>query len=331
MKSRGLNLGRYVSLGTFVLLELIVLFYFVPFFIPLGEGAIGEGFNVTTSLTVGASFPTILNVSIDEDAETVILTANDTTLVSCVARIVDFNGEEEISNVTGVFYDVSNASYMDLSDNNNHYTNSSCVINTTFDIWRGHEDDEYHFLATCTFEVEYYANPGSWNCSVLVTDRDGLQDRADDNIEISELLAIGIPDMIDYGTVNATYVSDEQLADVENLGNVALDLQLSAFANEPEDGLAMICTLGLNGTIELGHERYNLTSSTSGHLSLSEFQEVYKQVQPTDVLEEINLNYRFNDTESEAINPTYWRMYVPVGVAGTCAGKVEISAIKSGA
>jgi hypothetical protein len=68
------------------------------------------------------------------------------------------------------------------------------------------------------------------------------------------------------------------------LGNVELDVQMSAFGVVPNDLLAMNCTLGLNGTIGLEHERYNVTNSTPGALSLTEFSESYKAVSDNSVL-----------------------------------------------
>ena len=37
-----------------------------------------------------------------------------------------------------------------------------------------------------------------------------------DSITISQLLALGVPDIINYTRVNATFVSDEQIANVTN-------------------------------------------------------------------------------------------------------------------
>jgi hypothetical protein len=56
----------------------------------------------------------------------VTLTANTTTTVNCVSRIVDFNGEYEIAGVTGALFDENNATYGDDADNNNYYYNDSC-------------------------------------------------------------------------------------------------------------------------------------------------------------------------------------------------------------
>lgn len=302
------------------------------FSLALTSAGIDENLTVETNLTIGASYPTILNVTIDDSASNVTLIANNTKTVTCTSRIVDFNNESNIINVTGAFYDSNNASFGDSVDNNNYYANNSCFINTSFDSWdldgTTYQDDIYHVLATCTFEVEYYANPSSdWVCNVTVTDNDSLQDNNNDSIEILSLLAMGIQDSIDYGTVNATYVSEEQQVDVENLGNVMMDLQISAYAETPQDGLAMNCTLGLNGTISQDYERYNLTDSTSTSVSLTEFLLGYKKVANTDVLESIGLNFRHNDETSEAINPTYWRIYVPTEVAGTCEGNLVFSAV----
>lgn len=95
------------------------------------------------------------------------------------------------------------------------------------------------------------------------------------------------------------------------------------------DGLSMNCTLGSVGNISINYERYNLTSSIAGDLSLGDFEANYSNLTSTSVVREFNLNYRQNDAVNEAINSTYWRIYVPTGVAGSCSGNIIFGATQS--
>lgn len=313
----------------FVFVEVFLLLGIGFSFIPFASSGSGDNVTVNGTLNVSESYPTILNISIDSGAETITLIPNSTKKVYCVGRVVDFNSDDSIDSAIGYLYDDSVATISSLDDNNNHYTNSSCEIITDFTNWNGYEDDEYHALVNCSFDLEYYSNPSVWHCALNVSDNVSLTDEVDgDTINVSELLAIGLPDYVNYGEVNATYVSNEVVLDVENMGNVQTDMRVSAYAQTPGDNLAMSCSLGLNKTILIDNEKYNISSSNSGALSFTEFESVYKSASSVDVLEEINLNYRQDDILSDAINPTYWRIYVPRGVAGTCSGNIVFSAVR---
>jgi hypothetical protein len=308
---------------------ILILLLFSLYSIPI-EGVIGTpNATVTSELTVGNVYPEILNVSIDNDAATVTLVANSTKLVICEALIIDYNNESDIDTVTARFFDESNSSYGGTPDNNNHYRNNSCDINRTFGTWRGIADDEYLALGNCTFSVWYYANPSEWNCTVWVNDTANLNDTGSDNITVSELLAIALPDTINYGTVNALEVSSENTTNVTNVGNVNLNLSLSGYARTPGDNLAMNCTLGSNRTIPIYYEQYNLTASNTSTLNFSQFDSLYVNLTSNVVTREFNLNYRQNDTNTHAANATYWRIYVPIGVAGTCNGSVVFGATQA--
>ena len=138
----------------------------------------------------------------------------------------------------------------------------------SFGSWNGVNDDQYMALATCTHQVQYHANPSTWNCTVFVNDSVGFNDTASDldDISVNSLLAIGLPNTINYGTVNATYISNENITNVTNLGNVMINLSLSGYGFVENDGNAMNCTLGPAENISIEYEKFNLTSTTPGDL-----------------------------------------------------------------
>ena len=184
-------------------------------------------------------------------------------------------------------------------------------------------------MANCLFDVYYYARPGEWNCTVEVHDYSGYSDKNSNVTNMEVLLALGLPAVINYGEVNATYVSDEQTANVTNFGNVQINLSLQGYAQELEDGYAMNCSLGSDPFIPIYYEKFNLTAPNLGDLSLSEFEGFYENLTTTPIIKEFNLDYRQNDEENDAIEPTYWRIYVPRGVAGTCEGNIVFGAVQA--
>ncbi len=272
---------------------------------------------VKTNLTVGNVFPEVSNVTIENNASTLALTPNSTRTIYCSGLVTDYNGWEDIDNATATFFHIVNSSYVDTNDNNIHYTNYSCSItqNGTYTVW-----------ANCSLDIWYYANPGTWNCTLRAEDKKNKEGYGSDTINISSLLALGLPDFIYYGEVNATEVSLENLSNVTNYGNVKINLSLSGYGFSPNDGNAMNCTLGVLKNISVQHEKYNLTTSNSGILDLPQFIANYTNLTSSPVVKRFDLEYRQNDAFNEAVNSTYWRIYVPLGVAGTCEGNIVFGA-----
>ena len=309
-------------ISAFVFLEIIL--FFVLFFSITNDVFAGFGIgNITvrTNLTVGNVYPEVLNVTLQNGDATFVLIPNDSKTIYCFAHVVDYNGEDDIGYANATFFD-NFTSFTASDDNNSKYTNYSCVVDKSY-------GDQYTAGVNCSFDVWYYANASEWNCSVTVNDSYNWRHANTDNITISPLLALGLPDIIQYGTVNATYVSDENVTNVTNLGNVPVNLSLNGYGFWPGDGNAMNCTLGANKNISIGFEKYNLTSSTPGDLTHVQFIGNYTNLTTDPVIKDFDLNFRHNENVNEAWNYSYWRVYVPLGVAGTCQGNIVFAATQS--
>lgn len=318
--------GKKFAYGFWIFVALIafeIAIIAMFFFIFSGEEAnagIGKNTTVITMLTVGNVYPEVLNISISP-TPTVDLIANSTKNVTVFVIARDFNGEDDIKNISVAFYDTVNSSYNGAESNGTHYF-QYCTINTSY-------GDSYEVNATCVFQVWYYARNSTWNAVALAYDNSSyLSNNKTLNVTINSLLAIGLPDTIDYGTVNATYVSDQVIANVTNFGNVPLNLTLSGYAVTPGDNLSMNCTLGATKNISVYYEKYNLTASSLGVLTLTQMEQRYLNLSTTTVNKSFNLNYRMNDSYNEAVNSTYWRIYVPMGVAGSCSGNIVFGAFQ---
>jgi hypothetical protein len=317
-------------LAIFILSEIALatmFFSFIPSYV-LGE--VGENATAITYLEVGKVYPEILNMSIEDYQSSVTLTANSTKVVRCIGVLRDFDGDDDLTNVYAEFFHNTGGSFSDADDNNTHYTNSSCNISYDFNSYLEHTDDIYLALANCSYQVEYYTDPGIWNCTMVVNDTMNWTDTSSDTITINELLAVGLPSTMNYGLVNATYVSDENSTTVINYGNVALNLTLSGYAVIEGDGYAMNCTQGNIKNITVENIKYNLTTPNAGAISLSETQDFYLNLSQDPVVKKYLLDYNQNDTENDAQNSTYWRIYVPTGVAGSCTGNIVFGATQAG-
>jgi len=302
-----------------LILDVIIFSLFFSFFLFILNSAyadVGGNATMSSELEVGASAPIIKSINVDGGL--VVLIPNNTKVVNCTVEIEDFDTDIDIKNVSAkLFYNAS--SYDDSDDNNYHYTNESCYIDTSY-------GDENTALAHCLFNVWYYANHGEWNCSVNVTDYSGYNTFGSNTTIVESLLAVGLPESLDYGIVNSTYVSQEKILNVTNYGNVKINLSLYGYAISEGDGFAMNCSLG--GNILIDYEKYNLTESNPGALDLSNFESLYVNLTSSPVVREFNLDYRQNDSINDAINETYWRIYVPIGVGGTCQGNIVFGAVQ---
>ena len=318
--NKNLTIGIMLIFLEVLLLTSLLLFTQQEVFAEVGS----PNATIITEFEVGNSFPEIRNITINGDVA-IALTPNSTKIVECAAIVVDYNGDTDIDSGNATFFDSSIAE-ADPDDNNNHYLNSSCEINKSFVSFNGISDDPYNALINCTFRLYYYANPGDWNCTIKVNDTKGSAATESDKQTVSELLALGLPDEIDYGTVNATYASGEQTTNITNYGNIEINLSLEGYGAFPGDGNAMNCTLGAVGNISVEYEKYNLTASNPGTLSLSELEATHTNLTTTAETKKFNLAARTNDTVNKAIKQSYWRIYVPTGVAGTCTGNIIFGA-----
>lgn len=326
-KRHKLIVGSYLA----IVLAFVGLFMFVSS--PLVSSGIGQNSTVIMTLEVGAVFPEILNMSLNQGND-IVLTANSTSSVLCQALLEDWNNDTTIFKVNATLFDnASSASSPD--DNNSHYSNSSCVIDLNASNYLSDSitDDQYLAIANCTFDIWYYANPTSWNCTAYVEDVTNRSNTETESGVVLGLLALGLPDSIDYGIVNSTEVSTEKIILVENTGNIQFNITVNGYANasQKDDGYAMNCSHGSIDYINVEYEKFNLTATTPGVLDLSSFEASYvnltSSLSPT--VRNFSLDYRQNESFNEAVKDSYWRIYVPKGVAGTCEGNIEFGATTS--
>jgi hypothetical protein len=304
-----------------LVLEVIIIASVMSFYSSFANAGVGQNVTVITQLNIGNVWPEVFNVSFNE-GEDISLIANATKLVSCTAEIRDYNGEADIKNISGVIFHSTNSSFGAPDFGLNHYTNLSCGKDLTF-------GDEYTLMANCTFYVQYYAMPGEWNCTITVNDTYDWSASESNVSNVLELLAVGLPTTINYGTVNATFVSQENVTEVANLGNIKLNLSLSGYARTEGDNLAMNCTVGNIGEIPIYYEKYNLSATTPGDLTLSQFESSYINLTSSPVVKEFNLGSKVDDSPDYSIKNSFWRIYVPRGVAGTCSGNIIFGAVQA--
>lgn len=246
------------------------------------------------------------------------LLTNSVLNVVCSAVIREYDADS-LSGFHSEFYDNVNSSFGSMNDNNNHYTNSSCFVNSSY-------GDLNQTEVICSFDVYYYANSEDWNCEINVTDGIVVTSGVDSTF-VNQLLSIEVIDTANFTVSSSGSVSNETEIVIKNAGNVQVDLGLSGYGESVGDGYAMSCNGG--SFIDIFYKKYNLMSSVVGNLSLSEFELNYINLTANTVNEDFNLTQRHNDVVSEAFKSTFWRVYVPEEISDLCIGNIVIGAVVS--
>lgn len=280
----------------------------------------GAGFDLVNSLLLNSP-PKTRYIIVDDDISSpqgeIDLLAGNVRSVNCAAEFYD-SENDSVSFLSSAFFDFSSF-YSDSDDGNYHYTNSTCsnffnvTSNTT--------------LINCSYSLNYYANNNNWNCTINLSDYSGSQRFYSNTTFVNKLLSFSLPNEIDYGTTDTNAVSDEIVFNVTNVGNSVLNLSLYGYGVTPNDNLSMNCSLGSN--ISIYYQKYNLTASNPGAMTLSQFTSRYRNLTSSPVTNRFNLMSRQNDAVNEAVNSTYWRIYVPSGSAGGCSGVIVFGATQA--
>jgi len=277
-----------------------------------GAGTNYQNFSVKTTVNVTNAYPEILNVSCF-NGQAIILAAGSTMTVNCTVRLRDYNGWNDINMVNGTFYYYLNESD-DPDDNNTHYTNTTCSQSSN--------DGQYLVNWTCSFNVWYYANNGTWRANVTANDSYAKTDNDYGNATISALLALNVTNVIDFGQLAVTETSTEAIsANVTNFGNVPMNVSVYGFGGNDSTigaGFAMLCA---QRNITLPNERYDLSSAT-----------IYDDMTPITgssvTIPGLKIEKQtLHDTLMT--NSTYWRIHINVSTNpfGVCNGTVVFSAI----
>lgn len=309
MDKQPVNVHR-IFLILFFLLTLFLIFKGI-LVTSWGPGPNYKNYSVRTTVNVTNAYPEILNISCN-NGQAMTLNAGTTKTINCTVKLRDYNGWDDVKNVNSTFYYFLNAS-SDPDDNNTHYTNTSCSQATN--------DGQYLVNWTCSFNVWYYANNGTWKANATANDSFGAKDNDYGNASIAALLALNVTELIDFGNLAVTETSPTSVqANVTNLGNIPINVSVYGFGGNDSvagAGLAMLCEIR---NITLPNERYDLNPATiydsmiplTSAPALIPLLKISKQTQP----------------DSQMINSTYWRLHVNVTTNpfGICNGTVVFSA-----
>jgi hypothetical protein len=262
-----------------------------------------------SNITIQNLAPVISNLAIDSPID---LQAGSNLTILCNASINDDNTISDINIVNATFFQES-VGFDAVDDNNDHYTNSSCVNVSS---------SAFQSNYTCGFKVAYYANNGTWQCNITASDNSNITAFDSISASINQLLAIDVsPTIIDYGKLQVTNTSSTPInTTIKNLGNIPFNLTLRGFGGDNESigqNVTMICDFG---NITFGNQRY----SVGINVSFDNMKNLTNQTVDTN----FTFFQRTNDLAfGNDTNTTFWKLQIPVLRSGICNGTVIFGAI----
>lgn len=271
-----------------------------------GPGPNYRNYTVDTRVNITGSPPVIMDIS---TPATVTLNAGGLTNITCNVSIRDYNGWNDISsggNVNATFF-TAPATETSADDNSTHYTNASCARTG---------QNGYFSNYTCGFQVNYYANNGSWTCHVRVNDSYGLTDNATNTSTINALYALNVTPNIDYGNIVAGEYSNNITANITNFGNRPINITVLGYGQTLGDNLSFVCVEG-NLSVDLQHFSVNSTHNWTQKQALNS---TYAQINDLTIAKAVDAAASFNTT--------YWELYVDPNqvAAGECNGTIIFQA-----
>jgi len=277
---------------------------------PGGNSAWSSSISFTT---VSGVRPVASNTSINVAASAVTLTENTTTTVTARATVSDNDGCSDISNVSAKFYRTDIGAGAG-DDENNHYTVASC----TQDVGSCGVSPDTTATYTCSFSVQYYADPTdassvnaatNWTAQITPIDGIGSGTVDSDTIEMNTLAALDVTASIAFGTltINNHTGATNQVTTVTNTGNVNIDTLIS--------GTNMACS---SGSIPVANIKYRPKfgfSYGTNDTSLS--------TTPTEV--DMDVPQR---TAGVSTDTFYWGLNAPIsGVGGSCSATLTFTPV----
>ena len=226
-------------------------------------------------------------------------------------QITDLNGENDIASSTLAltFYRVSKGVSCTV-DKNDCYSVNTCATTYT-------DGDNTQITYNCEVPLAYWIDgtdsssiyeSDSWAARIVISDTAGLQAASIGTIEMNSLLALNLPDSIDYGTRSLAEVSSST-TNIETVlnqrGNTKADVEVL--------GTTMSCSA--LGTLPIDAQAWSLTDTdyASGAALTGSFVPTLR-----------NINLRTDDANELSAN-LYWNIAIPAtGVKGTCTGSNTI-------
>ena len=321
-----------------------------------GAGGKLTGFaSVTTSATVSNSAPVASAASAADMAGATTLTPSGSrapNTIICNATITDSNGCLDVINVTGILYHnvtdniaaVNPTLVTDAAPVNTSivYYNASCQATTAgnSNTCDGIDDNTVDY--SCTFSMQPWAQQTTaalaadavYVCNMTPYDTDGAGSNDTATIELASSVDFEFNTTIAFGTVSLGVNSSVFTSQVNNTGNLALDIGFSGYGVASKDYMSLNCTPTGNISNTSMKYRYgspvgftvsedmnqNISDDTLTNTSFDLAPLFFNTLSGGQLTSDTAPNLATLDFPNASI---YWALITPEsGVGGTCSGTI---------
>lgn len=263
--------------------------------------------------------PIIDEVIIISDTDSFIINPGNTQPLVTEVSITDTDGCDDIQSINAVFHKTSKGESGE-DDPNFRYT-MSCSLKSNSCL-TGNEEQA---VFDCTADVQYYAEPtdelspnpnDDWTVSVR-----GIDDGGDSPVVIARIEMVSTVATHATGDIQFSKIGpgrntrdENQIIDVENIGNMTADIRMAAYGVERGDGYAQLCT---TGAIPIKYLKFSLEPfnyANSGEIMFNHLTEV-----------DFDIHKATDETGSS--KNIYLGLGIPKkGAKGTCFGTIAVYA-----
>ena len=271
---------------------------------------------IIATINITNSNPLLYNVGVSPSP--VNLNPGNDTQVTCTAYFRDYDGWQDInSSLTNATLWIDHHTSSDAAENDNNLyrlSAGSCIACTQ------HNGGANNGTCNCTFNVTYVAFNGSWTCEMTINDNNFTSTNRT-NVTINPLIAIDVNNSLHYGDLSVTETSPEREINITNFGNRPTNISVFGYGGFDRDTGAndsFHCTIG---NITSSAERYYLYQGQSYADMLNISNTSTPIVNLT--IPRRNVSHHLG---GDTFNLTYWRVRVPLDVAGYCNGTIVLDA-----
>jgi hypothetical protein len=153
-----------------------------------------------------------------------------------------------------------------------------------------------------------------------VNDSINLKGNGSGRANVSALFALNVTPLIDYGDMAMGDTSENQTANVTNLGNWPINISVRGYGAAMNDGLAFVCE---QGNITINSERF-AANDTATYAEKVNLTSAYQTVPQLRIAKPLN--------DSGSLNATYWQLYLSLAqnAYGLCNGTIVFQAENAG-
>jgi hypothetical protein len=281
-------------------------------------------FSENRSVLIGSNDTNHLNITVDTvlavnmtppifqgftNVSTVNLVAGRRGYANFTLVASDDNGWGDIALVNATIYHFGNTTLTAEDNETNHYSTDCTYINSS----------AVAVNVSCSFQVQFFANNGTWTIAVGIFDAEGLNASGSANFTINPLFAVDVNmTFLSYGNRATFETSSEVALQVSNAGNVRVNLTAYGYGAGEGDDLAFVCPAG---SISIANERFGNVSG----LAFSQMTPLSGIAAGPSVI-----NATIPKTETNASNRTadvFWRLYIPENAYGLCNGTIRLGSV----